>query len=73
MLDAGKWVGQGCGGQLPVQSQTPENSQIWAFIERKSVTCVNMYVSSQNHLEIDHQWFNQHHLDCFRNILSLLF
>lgn len=27
--------GTGCGGQLPVQSQTPENNQIETFIEEK--------------------------------------
>ena len=36
------------------------------YRQREGAICRNSIVSSDSHLEIDHWWSDQHHLDCFK-------
>ena len=76
IFDTGTW----CGSRewyVPVQGlplPTPpylnphptDNQGVGAFIDRGRGLHAERAVSSDSHLEINHQWSDQHHLDCFR-------
>ena len=65
MLATGGW-----GWQTSVQRPTPPQKAGGESFYRQSGgegTCRNSTVVSNNHLQIGHQWSDQHHLDCFRN------
>ena len=73
LLYFGCWQpGDGGTGWTSVQGPTPPlpNKQgVRAFVDRGGQggsTCRNSTVISNSHLQIDHQWSDQHHLDCFR-------
>ena len=68
--DAGNWGGEGgrhlSKGHLPPSAPYPRIGNQWtgAFIDRsgEAALCRNNTVSSDSHLQIDHQWSGQHYV-----------
>ena len=64
ILDAGNQSGE---WWTPVQRLTPLPDNQGGFYRwREGVTCRNSTVSSDSHLQSDHWWSDQHHLDCLK-------
>ena len=69
--DAGNWSGRVAEICPKVNSFPAHDKQgVRAFIDRvgsgRGVTCRNSTVISNSHLQVGHQWSDQHHLGCFR-------
>ena len=68
----GWWKGEGGGWQTSIQRPAsrpplPRQAGSESFYRQEwVVTCRNSTVILNSHLQIDHQWSDQHHLDCFR-------
>ena len=71
--DVGNWVG--CRVDICPKADslsTPQPQAAGEGFYGEGATCRNSTVSSGSHLEIGHQWSDQHHLGCSRDSSSIV-